>query len=176
MRRAISATVIVTVVTAVILACSGVSGGPASTLCSQISDVQARLHSRQSQWKSGTSLELEFAVVNVGKKAFRFDGRMSWPGNISLMAQTPSGEVLVATNMCVKMAKPSKSDIVILEPDRLYGSRLLVEQGDHFLTEKLRRPRRGRYLFWVQYYGVRNDKLNCRDISIKSNKVAVEVR
>ena len=142
----------------------------------QENKMEGILYTSQGQWKRSSPLYLMFFILNDTNKRIRFDGRMSWPGSITLYVSQPNGETIRASRLTVRMADLVQEDVVTLDSDRLYGVRLLIDPThDARLAKELRNAHRGRYIFWVEYYGHPAAQWKCVEVSVKSNSVTVVV-
>ena len=170
-----------TAIVLAMLACSGCGGGGTSAgnstdLGYRTHKVQAFLVQPDAHWRRGSPLRILLVVWNGTSKPVRMDGRMEWPGNITLWARLPSGKKIPVSRMMVKLTQPSRSSIMQLPPSGLYGRELRVTGSRRDISEEIRHPALGRYEFWAEFYSCPNSALALKPLSLTTNSVSVEVR
>lgn len=175
MRLALGIGVVV-LVTGLAASLADVGRGADCTLRSNTRGITAVLSSRRAECERYVRLDFLFMILNESREDISLDGRMSWPGNISLYVRLPDGTTLLARRGHVKMRLLSANEIMTLEAGHLSGRELAIGRiPSELLAEPLRNPKPGTYAFWVEFYGAGAPSLGCRSISLKSNEVTITI-
>jgi hypothetical protein len=101
---------------------------------------------------------------------------MAFLANIDLWFEGSDKQEKRVCTLLANIGSPSKSDLIHLESGRLFGTEISIDpKYVNLLSNDFRNIERGHYKFWATYYGRGVQDINCKEISLASNKVEMVV-